>query len=440
MKAHLRVKLAPNAHVDEPIPYWEDVIDDKSIAKTSFYRPVDDVFARYGIPIWVTREYRPIADAFDADEIAAGLNRIYRLILQRDEAVPPALVRDVQLVPTVEYARVGQIGVSDLPPSQPVEMSVTTDRRSREAVYLDEAHAFSHGDPSVTVAVLDTGVELDHPELQQVLVPGYDFVDIIDGAGRFLGDFLGADDVPEDEVGHGTHVAGIIGGKGLAMPEGVVPGCKLLPVRVLGALQKGERRIGAGLIDNINNGIKWAVDHGADVINMSLGVAPVGGELPHEEVIEYARQKGVSVVAASGNDGSSVSRYFPGALPYVVTVGAFDDAGEVASFSTYGETIDFVAPGTNVYSSFLDKGYAFSSGTSHATPFVSGGIALLHSFARKRGSRLTDKQVKYVLRNTADRLDNRFRNLKAGFGRLNLVDAVRLLDHKLNRTESAYAT
>ena len=440
MKAHLRVKLAPGAAVDEPLPYWGDVIDDKSAVKARFYRPVDAIFARYGIPVWATHEYRPTAASFGPDEIAAGLNRIYRLILQRDEAVPPALVRDVELVPGVEYVRVGQVGVADLPPARAVTMSVTTDRGSREAVFLDEAHAFSRGDPSVTVAVLDTGVELDHPELRQALVPGYDFVDIIDGAGRFLGDFLGADDVPDDEVGHGTHVAGIIGGQGRAMPEGVVPECRLMPVRVLGALQKGERRVGAGLIDNINNGIKWAVDQGADVINMSLGVAPVAGELPHEEVIEYARRKGVSVVAASGNDGSAVTRYFPGALPYVVTVGAFDDNGEVASFSTYGEEIDFVAPGTNVYSSFLNKGYAFSSGTSHATPFVSGGIALLHSFARKRGARLADRQIKYVLRNTADRLDNRFRDLKAGFGRLNLIDAVRLLDHKLNRTESAYAT
>jgi thermitase len=440
VRPHLRVKLAPTARVDEPIPYWEDVIADKSQARTSFYGPVDDVLARRGVPVWVTHEYRPAAAAFSADEVASGLNRIYRLILQQDEHVPPGLVQEIELVPSVEYVRVGQVGAAELPPSVATTLSVTTDQQSRRAVYLSDAHRYSRGHPEVTVAVLDTGIELDHPELVDVLVTGYDFVDIIDGAGRFLGDFLGADEIPEDEVGHGTHVAGIIAGKGLGMPEGVVPLCKLMPVRVLGALQKGPRRVGAGLIDNINNGIKWAVDHGADVINMSLGVEPVGSELPHEEVIDYARQKGVSVVAASGNDGSAVSRYFPGALPYVITVGAFAEDGEVAAFSTYGELIDLVAPGTDIYSSFLNKGYAFSNGTSHATPFVSGGVALLHAFARKRGVRLADRQVKYLLRNTADRLDNQFRNLKAGFGRLNLIDAVRLLDHKLNRTENAYAT
>jgi thermitase len=438
VKPHLRVKLAPGARVEEPIPYWEDIIGDKVRAPTRFHPALDAIFDRHGIPIWATHEYRAAAGRFDPDEVAAGLNRIYRLVLQRDEAVPPPLVQEISLAPVVEYVRVGQIGAADLPPLQAAAMSVTTDRRSREAVHLDEAHLFSRGDPSVTVAVLDTGIDLDHPEFRDVLVHGYDFVDIIDGAGRFLGDFLAGDELPEDEVGHGTHVAGIIAAKGLAMPEGVVPACRVMPVRVLGALQKGNRRIGAGLIDNINNGIKWAVDHGADVVNMSLGVAPVGSELPHEEVIEYARHKGVSVVAASGNDGSGVSRYFPGALPYVITVGAFDESGDVAAFSTYGEDVDFVAPGTRIYSSSLNNGYAFSDGTSHAAPFVTGGVALLHAFARTRGARLADRQIKYVLRNTADRLDNRFKNLKAGFGRLNLVDAVRLLDHKLNRTEAVY--
>jgi thermitase len=440
MKPHILLRTGPNIPVAEPLPYWEDLIADKSLARTTFYAPVDEILAKHDVPIWATHEYRAAAGAFSVEEIAAGLNRIYRLVLQRDEGVPASLVREIELVPGIEYARIGQIGTAELPPIRAAALAVTTDRHSREAIHLDEAHQYSRGDRSVTVAVLDTGVELDHPELADVLAPGYDFVDIIDGAGKFLGDFLGADELPDDEVGHGTHVAGIIAAKGIGMPAGVVPVCRLMPVRVLGALEKDGRRVGAGLIDNINNGIKWAVDNGADVINMSLGVAPVGGELPHEEVIDYARQKGVSVVAASGNDGSPVSRYFPGALPYVVTVGAFDEGGEVAAFSTYGEEIDLIAPGTNIYSSSLNKGYAFSNGTSHATPFVSGGIALLHAVARKRGARLADRQVKYLLKNTADRVDNRFKNRKAGFGRLNLIDAVRLLDHKLKRTESAYAT
>jgi subtilisin family serine protease len=307
-----------------------------------------------------------------------------------------------------------------------------TDRRSRQAIGLQEAHQLTRGEPEIIVAILDTGVDLDHPELVDVLEPGFDFVDVIDGAGRFIGDFLEADELADDEVGHGTHVAGIVGGKGLAMPDGVVPECRLLPVRVLGALRRGRRRIGAGLIDNIDAGIKFAIDRGARVINMSLGVLPSGRELPHEEVVEYARRKGVSIVAASGNDGGDLHRYYPGALPYTTTVGAIDEQGEVAAFSTYGEQVDFVAPGTNIYSSSLKGGYAFSTGTSHAAPFVCGAIALLQSFAvRTAGRVLTDAEVKYLLKNTADRSDTRLRSRRAGFGQINLPDALRLLEHKL---------
>lgn len=432
MKAHLKLRLRPDVRVEQEVPHWEDLIGSKGASPDHFHTPVDRLLARHGTPVWVAHEYRPATGGFSDEEARAGLNRVYRLILQREGGFPPDLVRDISLVPTVEYVDVGRVGSVDLPPVAPAQMSVRTDAESRRAIHLDEAHAFTRGDESVTVAVLDTGVELDHPELQDALLPGRDFVDIIDGAKRFLGDFLGADDAPNDEVGHGTHVAGIVAAAGRRMPVGVVPRCRILPVRVLGALRRPEGPVGAGLIDNINAGIKWAIDQGAQVLSMSLGVERDGGELPHEEVVDYARQKGVSIVAASGNDGSSTTRYYPGALPYAIAVGAVDPAGEVAAFSTWGEQVDLVAPGTDIYSTYPGHGYAFSSGTSHATPFVAGGVAMLHSLARARGGRLTDSRVKYVLRNTADRNDTRFRTSKAGFGRLNLIDAVRLLDHKLD--------
>jgi thermitase len=216
------------------------------------------------------------------------------------------------------------------------------------------------------------------------------------------------------------------------MPCGVVPECKVLPVRVLGAMQQGARRVGAGLIDNINVGIKWAVDQGADVINMSLGIRHTDGGLPHADVIDYARRKGVTVVAAAGNDGQE-ELYYPGALPYVLAVGAVDEGGDVARYSTFGPQVSFVAPGTNIYSTYLDGRYAFSTGTSHATPFVTGACALLKSMARARGRTLTDGQTKHVLKHTADRIGTTFKDKHAGFGLINLFDAARLLDHKLNR-------
>lgn len=431
MKRHVKVQLRPGATVPGPIPYWEDLIRDRALERTTFVPAVDAVFGRYDVPFFATREYRPAGETHSREEVSAGLDRIYRLILQREQTIPPDLVRDVELVPAVEYARVGEIGTAELPRPRAAAMGVETDRASRQAIRLPEAHLFSRGDAGITVAVLDTGVDLRHRELAHALVPGYDFVDIIDGADRFLGDHLGADNVPDDEVGHGTHVAGIIVGRGIAMPEGVAPECKLLPVRVLGALQRGERRIGAGLIDNINAGIKYAIDQGADVLNMSLGVLAQHDEVPHAEMIDYARRKGVTIVAASGNDGSATQRYYPAALPYVITVGAIDDGGEVAAFSTYGEHVDLVAPGTNIYSSFLDNSYAFSTGTSHATPFVAGGAALLKSLARRGGRPLADAEIKQILRRTADRLGTRLRDARWGSGILNLLDAVRLQEHTL---------
>jgi subtilisin family serine protease len=310
-------------------------------------------------------------------------------------------------------------------------MSVDTDTRSREAIFLEQAQQYSLGDPSVIVAVLDTGVWLGHPELAGHLLPGRDFVDILDGAGAFLGDYLDADDDPTDAVGHGTHVAGIIGGTGRRMPRGVVPRCRILPVRVLGALKQGDKRVGAGLVDNINVAIKWAVDQGARIINMSLGVKHTGGGLPHEDVVNYARRKGATIIAAAGNDGRE-ELYYPGALPYVIAVGAIDEDGGVAPYSTFGRQVSFVAPGTQIYSAYLDNEYAYSTGTSHATPFVSGAAALLASYARSRyGVRLSDSQLKHVLKHSADRVDTRFKHPKAGFGKLNVLDAVKLLEHRL---------
>ncbi len=430
LKPHINIKLRVGlpAHC---LPHWEELITDKSRGDASLHPDVERALAHHRVSVWAAREYQPKSESWSDDEIQSGLDRVFRLILQQNSAIPAALIGDIELLPIVEYVRRGAVGHADLPSMEAAAMGATTDLASRQAIHLDEAHRLCRGASEVTVAVLDTGVVLEHPELANAMLPGRDFVDILDGADQFFGDYLEADEDAGDYVGHGCHVAGIIAGQGRAMPEGVVPRCKLLPVRVLGALRRGERLVGAGLVDNINSGVKWAVDNGADVINMSLGVRHTGGGLPHEEVVEYARRKGVTIIAASGNDGQE-QLYYPGALPHVLAIGAVDHDGNVAPFSTFGEQVDFVAPGTDIYSTYLENGYAFSTGTSHAAPFVAGAVALLKSFAReKKGMRLSDAQVKHVLKHTADRVDQRFKNPKAGFGVLNLIDALRLLDHKL---------
>ncbi|MEM9904351.1 MAG: S8 family serine peptidase [Cyanobacteria bacterium P01_D01_bin.44] len=431
MKPHILLTLTKDVDPGQ-IPYWEDVAQRKAKAPNHITPAVDEVVDNYGHSFQVTREYRPAKpNGWDHHERESKFDRTYRLILQQNTDIPPALVKDIRVIPNVEAVTPGRVATAELPQMMVKSFSLDTDMRSRQAIYLPEAHDYSQGDAEITVAVLDTGIDLDHPELKDVLLPGYDFVDILDGAGKFLGDYLGYDEDPEDEVGHGTHVAGIIAGQGLNMPLGVVPECKILPVRVLGAMQRGAKKVGAGLVDNINSGIKWAIDQGAHVINMSLGIEHTDGGLPHEDVVNYARRKGVSIVAASGNDGQE-HLYYPGALPHVIAVGALDESGDITSFSTYGKQVDFAAPGTDIYSTYIGNDYGFSTGTSHASPFVAGAIALLKSYARqKHDTDLSDRQIKYLLKHTADKLDRRFKHPKAGFGKLNVLDALRLLDHKL---------
>ena len=428
MKSHITLKL--KTPLNRHLRYWEETLTDKSSVPVSVNTSIDKVVhQRYGLSFWLTYNYKPQHTTWSADELQAGFDRIYRLILQRDTEVPADLIHDLQLISEVVYAYTGKIGTTSIPTPQLASAASLTQRYRDNNDHLKEAHLFSKGHSSVKIAILDTGFQLDHPEISASLLPGKDFVNIINGAQKFIGDFLDIDDQPEDEVGHGTHVAGIIAGQGLRMPLGVVPQCQIIPVKVLGALQRGDMVVGAGLIDNINNGIKWAVDEGADIINMSLGVKHQGGGLPHQEVIQYAMTKGVTIVAASGNDGTQ-DKYYPGALPGVIAVGAADDRGAVAPFSTYGGHVSLIAPGVNIYSAHLKSGYAISSGTSQAAPFVSGAIALLKSFSLSQGRRLYDNQIKFLLKHTSDKISSQFKDIKAGFGQINLLDALKYLHYK----------
>jgi thermitase len=282
------------------------------------------------------------------------------------------------------------------------------------------------------VAVLDTGVDASHPELRGCITAQADFVNLegLD-TSEFIGDFLDYDALPEDEVGHGTHVSGIIAGVGVNMPAGVATGCSLIAVRTLASLRTPDGPSGAGIVDNINVAMKWAVDQGAHVINASLGIKHTGGGLPHAEVIDYAISRGVTVVAASGNDGTS-EKYYPGALPGVIAVGATDMSDGVASFSSYGAPVALVAPGTNIMSSDTSGGYKLASGTSQASPFVAGAAALLRSQAARRGVQLADADIKAIFMHTSDKDSASPRTPRRGYGRLNVLDACRLLHHTLD--------
>lgn len=433
MKHHLVMKMRLALHEPPLIPDWITFINDKSVVVTSVEPTVDAVLHEAHHDFWVTHEYVPAPGGANDVEKQHGLDRTYRLVLQRDESPLPAeLIQRLVALPSVESVHQLSVGGAELPDGAR-QMSSPADRDGgRSLIGLDFAAALTRGRKDVRVAVLDTGINLDHPELRGKVVAQKDFVDLrgLD-TSAFVGDFLGADDNPEDELGHGTHVAGIIAAEGVAMDPGIAPECRLMAVRVLATVQDGARRQGAGIVDNINTAIKWSVDNGADVINMSLGIRHTGGGLPHEDVIRYAIARGVTVVAASGNDGTD-TKYYPGALPGVVAVGAVDERGQVAPFTSYGAQITVVAPGVNILSSFARGRYAVASGTSQASPCVAGAVALIKSLALDHGTRLSAGDLARILRETSDRPNQQLRTTHAGYGVINMTDAFKWVLGSLN--------
>lgn len=227
---------------------------------------------------------------------------------------------------------------------------------------LAGAWDFTTGDENVLIAVLDTGINRQHVEFAGRVLPGYDFIN---------------DDAdPADDHGHGTHVAGTIAaaidnGHGGA---GVCPECRLLPVKVL-----DENNLGAW--STVAEGLLYAAEQGADIINLSLGGPQQSQTLT--EAIRYVQEQGVLVVAAAGNAGGS-SPFYPAALDDVLAVGATNEDDEIWYLSNTGVYVDVVAPGYMVYSTSINgdtpnNGYSYMTGTSMAAPHVSGLAGLLLS-------------------------------------------------------------
>ena len=233
-------------------------------------------------------------------------------------------------------------------PSFPAQYGLT-------AIRAPQGWDVSTGSPAVTIAILDSGVDMSHPEMVGKVVQGYDFVN--------------NDNNPQDDYGHGTHVAGIAaarGNNGLGI-AGVSWGAQIMPVKVLNSF-------GQGSFSNVAAGIIWATDHSAQIINMSLGGSNYSQIL--QDAVDYAARHNVLLVASSGNTNSNFVLY-PARLPQVIAVAATNANNQHASFSNYGAEIDIAAPGDNILSLWLGGGYSTFSGTSMATAYVSGLAAVL---------------------------------------------------------------
>ncbi|MBI4744322.1 MAG: S8 family serine peptidase [Actinobacteria bacterium] len=257
------------------------------------------------------------------------------------------------------------------------------------------------GASPVVVAVVDTGVDLGHPDLKNKTVEGYDFIN--------------NDTAPMDDNGHGTHVAGIIGSEtnNLEGVSGVSWGARIMPIKALNSS-------GSGTDLSVASGIRWAVDHGARIINLSLG-SP-GSSFVLKDAIDYAYSKGAILVAAAGNNGSNGNLpEYPAAYDHVIAVSATDSLDNKAGFSNFGSYIDVAAPGVDILSTSLGGGYGYKSGTSTATPFVSGLASLLLS----RSTQLASDQIEQIIGQSADDFGTAGKDDLYGFGRINIFNALR---------------
>lgn len=237
----------------------------------------------------------------------------------------------------------------------------------------------------IKVAVLDTGIDEQHPDLAAA----------IDDARDFTHSRFG----PIDRHGHGSHVAGTIAARRNEQGVvGVAPDCRLLVGKVLSD-------DGAGGEISVAAGIDWACTAGADILSMSLG-SPRPSQAIFQAV-QRAAAAGKFVICAAGNDGRSNSVNYPGRWRETIAVAAVDRRGRVADFSSRGPQVDIAAPGEDVLSTWLDGGYARLSGTSMATPFVSGVVALLLAKHRRQGGETPVRNVadlrEHLARTATDR-------------------------------------
>ncbi|WP_274363274.1 S8 family peptidase [Paenibacillus thermotolerans] len=262
----------------------------------------------------------------------------------------------------------------------------------------------SRGNEQVTVAVVDTGVDLTHPDLKGRIVDGYNVVD--------------PKTQPNDDVGHGTHVAGVISAltdnaEGVA---GMTWYNRIMPVKVLDSS-------GMGSTYAVAEGIIWATDHGAKVINMSLGNY-ASAQFLHDAV-KYAFDRDVALISATGNDNTDQPGY-PAAYPEVFAVSATNVGKQKASFSNFGDYVDVVAPGENIASTYMGNQYAALSGTSMASPHVAALAALIRSVNPK----LKNTEVYDIMRKSAVDLGAQGKDTYYGYGQIDVARALQLASGK----------
>ncbi|BCR03790.1 peptidase S8 [Desulfuromonas versatilis] len=313
-----------------------------------------------------------------------------------------AKLKDNPLVAYVQEDALVQM-IAPLAASIEYQNSWGVERIGSRAVHLQGITGTTTGGARVKIAVVDSGIDASHPELAGVYAGGTDFV---------FGDA-----VPDDENGHGTHVAGIIAAalndQGVV---GVAPSAEIYAVRVMDGG-------GQGFVSWVIQGIDWAIDNQVDIINLSLAVTVNDPAL--QQACDQAWQAGILVVAAAGNFGGGPVTY-PAAYDSVIAVSATQIDDQFATFSSLGPEVELAAPGTDITSTYLGGGYMGFSGTSEAAPHVSGVAALVIAKGIEdlnNDGRIND-EVRFRLQQTATDLGTVGRDDWFGFGLVNAANAV----------------
>lgn len=371
---------------------------------------------------------------------------VYKLTYEgRDDIY--TVIDELRMSPDVEYAEPNYLFQASLVPNDP-SFSM---QWGASKVGAPAAWDVMKGDPNIVIAVVDTGVDYNHPDLAPNIwmntweaygqsgvdddgngyvddIRGWDFVSVPSDWVAPGEDPWPPDNDPMDVLGHGTHVAGIAAGKpnnGMGI-AGTAWNCKIMPLRAGYLCYDGG---GYLELDDIAEAIYYAADNGANVINMSFGCMFASQLL--DDAVDYAHGKGCVMVASAGNvmPGEAGQPFYPAACDHVIAVSSVDESDCISVwnlfvFSNFGDFVDLCAPGSSILSTLPCNGYGYANGTSMAAPFVSGAAALVKS----KHMDWTPEQVEARLKETSDDIYTKnpqdFLQGKLGAGRLSAKKAM----------------
>lgn len=455
MDGRLVLKLKPGEDPSQ-IASFRDIVRGYATASMNVDGgPVDRVVTRFSPRMQVARAYRAAKArgldesghrGWDDVEIDLGLSRTFRIEVDPQVNVNDLVseLRGLEQVETASPYYMCQtpfcIGTKELGrPHRP--------GYAHEIVGSAQALEMEPGDSALIVAVVDSGVSLLHREFVGRLRPSADLVDLPKGlvsrTVELFGDTTGRDNSAQDDVGHGTACAGIIGARGINTSPGVAGAAKVLPIRSLaGARIAGRNQVTAlGSVMDIDEGMKMAVDLGARVLNLSFGTPRSclrkDDMIPHEEMVLYALSRGCVLVAASGNGGSkNKTEYYPAALDGVIAVGAVGPDLRPSSFSTRGVHVDLSAPGERIFTPGLNDSYGIHSGTSFAAPFVAGACALLMARGARRSTPVSAELIRRVLMHSSRPFSPDVDSTGCGMGILDIPAAIRTLDYLIRKAST----